>query len=369
MNIKKAKEDIKNTVRAYLNKNAYGQYSIPSIRQRPMLLMGPPGIGKTQIMQQIAQECNIGLVAYTITHHTRQSAVGLPFIKEKTFDGKSYSVTEYTMSEIIYSIYQYMEESGKKEGILFIDEIHCVSETLAPTMLQFLQCKTFGNQAIPEGWIIVAAGNPPEYNRSVHDFDFVTLDRVRKIDIEADLDVFKGYARAKHLHPFILSYLELRPQNFYRTENDVDGIQFVTARGWEDLSSLIYTYEELSIKVDEDVIHQFIQHEDIAKDVATYYDLYQKYRDNYDISRTLGTRHRAALGMSEVSDALIVIVSEETGAISVAKDGKLNLRLTVNSLNSILCDELLSEQETKKNSAMDTLMSLFRRNGHEQESK
>ena len=59
MNIKKAKEDIKNTVRAYLKKNDYGQYSIPSIRQRPMLLMGPPGIGKTQIMQQIAQECNI----------------------------------------------------------------------------------------------------------------------------------------------------------------------------------------------------------------------------------------------------------------------------------------------------------------------
>ena len=283
MNIKK-EEDIKNTVRAYLKKDNYGQYAIPSIRQRPVLLMGPPGIGKTQIMQQIAQECNIGLVAYTITHHTRQSAVGLPFIKEKTFDGKSYSVTEYTMSEIIYSIYQYMEESGKKEGILFIDEINCVSETLAPTMLQFLQCKTFGNQAVPEGWIIVAAGNPPEYNRSVHDFDFVTLDRVRKINLEADLDVFKGYARARHLHPFILSYLELRPQNFYRTENDVDGIQFVTARGWEDLSSLIQTYEDLSIKVDEDIIHQFIQHEDIAKDVAAYYDLYQKYRDNYDIS-------------------------------------------------------------------------------------
>ena len=49
MNIKKAKEDIKNTVRAYLKKDNYGQYAIPSIRQRPVLLMGPPGIGKTQI--------------------------------------------------------------------------------------------------------------------------------------------------------------------------------------------------------------------------------------------------------------------------------------------------------------------------------
>ena len=287
MNIKKAKEDIKNTVRAYLDKDEFGQYRIPEIRQRPILLMGPPGIGKTQIMQQIARECDIGLIAYTITHHTRQSAVGLPFIKEEVFDGVTHSVTEYTMSEIISSIYRYMEETGKTEGILFIDEINCVSETLAPTMLQFLQCKTFGNQAVPKGWIITAAGNPPEYNKSVRDFDFVTLDRVRKIDIEADLEAFRSYARTRHIHPFILSYLELRPQNFYRTENDVDGMQFVTARGWEDLSYVIRSYESLSIPVDEDLIHQFLQHEDIAKDVAAYYDLYQKYRDEYDISRIL----------------------------------------------------------------------------------
>jgi len=77
MNIKQAKEEIKHTVMAYLAKDAQGEYRIPAIRQRPILLMGPPGIGKTQIMEQIAAECKIGLVAYTITHHTRQSAVGL----------------------------------------------------------------------------------------------------------------------------------------------------------------------------------------------------------------------------------------------------------------------------------------------------
>ena len=89
MDIKRAKQEIKDSVEAYLNKNEYGEYRIPALRQRPILLMGPPGIGKTQIMEQIAKECGIGLVAYTITHHTRQSAVGLPFIKEKTYgDGK-----------------------------------------------------------------------------------------------------------------------------------------------------------------------------------------------------------------------------------------------------------------------------------------
>lgn len=287
MNIKQAKEEIKHTVQAYLSKDAFGEYKIPAVRQRPVLLIGPPGIGKTQIMEQIARECEIGLVAYTITHHTRQSAVGLPFIKEEQYDGKTYSVTEYTMSEIIASVYRKIEEGGRKEGILFIDEINCVSETLAPTMLQFLQCKTFGNQAVPEGWIIAAAGNPPEYNKSVRDFDMVTLDRVRCMNIEADLGVWKEYAREKRLNSAILSYLELRPKNFYRVEADVDGLQFVTARGWEDLGNLMDVYEELGIPVDEEIIHEFLRHEDVAEDVSAYFDLYKKYQDDYGIAEIL----------------------------------------------------------------------------------
>lgn len=287
MNIRQAKEEIKNTVRAYLSRDEDGNYRIPVIRQRPILLMGPPGVGKTQIMEQIARECRIGLVAYTITHHTRQSAVGLPLIEKQEFGGKTYSVTEYTMSEIIASVYRQMKETGLTEGILFIDEINCVSETLAPTMLQFLQCKTFGSQAVPEGWIIVAAGNPPEYNKSVRDFDMVTLDRVRRMDIEADFSVWKEYAREHGLQDSILTYLELRPQNFYRVENDVDGIRFVTARGWEDLSSLMDAYGELGIPVTEEVICQFVSHREIAMDVAAYVDLYRKYEDDYGIMEIL----------------------------------------------------------------------------------
>ena len=95
MNIKRAKEEIEHTVKAYLAKDALGEYAIPAIRQRPILLMGPPGIGKTQVMEQAARECGVALVAYTITHHTRQSAVGLPFIRQRNYGGRDVSVTEY----------------------------------------------------------------------------------------------------------------------------------------------------------------------------------------------------------------------------------------------------------------------------------
>ena len=191
------------------------------------------------------------------------------------------------MSEIIASVYRCIRDEGKKEGILFIDEINCVSETLTPAMLQFLQCKTFGNRAVPQGWIIVAAGNPPEYNRSVRSFDMVTLDRVRLIEVEAELDIWLNYAADKHIHGVITSYLQLRKNNFYRIETDVDGLRYVTARGWEDLSALMQVYEELDIPVTEEVVREYLRLPDVAEDFAAYYDLYRKYRDDYGIHEIL----------------------------------------------------------------------------------
>ena len=287
MNIKQAKQEIANTLKAYLTRDELGNYLIPAVRQRPVLLMGPPGIGKTQIMEQIAAEEGVGLVAYTITHHTRQSAIGLPFIEKRTYGGEEFSVTEYTMSEILASVYQLMEKTGLKEGILFLDEINCVSETLSPMMLQFLQCKTFGNQRLPEGWLIVAAGNPPEYNKSVRDFDVVTLDRVKRIDVEEDFAVWKEYAYRKGLHGAVISYLDIKKDNFYRIETTVDGLQFATARGWEDLSELIIAYEKLGLRVDREVVGQYIQLPRVAKDFANYLELYYKYQRTYHVEDIL----------------------------------------------------------------------------------
>ena len=163
------------------------------------------------------------------------------------------------MSEIIASVYECMERTGKKEGILFLDEINCVSETLAPTMLQFLQNKTFGNHKVPDGWLIVAAGNPSRYNKSVREFDIATLDRVRKIEIEVELDVWMEYAWKCQIHGAVLSYLSIRKDNFYLVENTVDGKFFVTARGWEDLSEILKSYEEMGISVTEKLVIQFLQ--------------------------------------------------------------------------------------------------------------
>ena len=287
MNIREAKEQIRIAMTAYLAKNEYGEYEIPMERQRPVFLMGPPGIGKTAIMEQLARELDVAFVSYSMTHHTRQSALGLPYIAKKTYGGREFSVSEYTMSEIIAAVYDAMEATGKREGILFLDEINCVSETLAPAMLQFLQFKVFGRHRVPEGWIVVTAGNPPEYNRSVREFDIVTWDRLKRIDAEPDYDAWKEYAYLSGVHPSVLSYLEGKKEDFYRVESTAGGKSFVTARGWSDLSDMIRLFEENGMPVDESLVSQYLQNPRIARDFAVYYDLFNKYRSDYQVDAIL----------------------------------------------------------------------------------
>ncbi len=284
MNIQDAKQEIIHTILAYTAKNAWGEYAIPALRQRPLLLIGPPGIGKTAVMEQAARACGVGFVSYTMTHHTRQSAVGLPFIERKQYQGQEFAVTEYTMSEIIASVFDCIENSGCKEGLLFLDEINCVSETLAPAMLQFLQNKVFGSHRLPDGWVLAAAGNPPEYNKSVREFDIATLDRLKYIEVKADYEVWRSYALEMNIHGAILAYLDTHPEYFYILKQDYKSRSFVTARGWEDLSCLLLQYEALNLPVNADLMKQYLHADDLANDFSGYYHLYLTRKKTLPVS-------------------------------------------------------------------------------------
>ena len=287
MDIASAKQQIKNTVQIYLQKDALGRYRLPLVHQRPIFLLGAPGLGKTAIMQQVADEMGLGLVSYSMTHHTRQSALGLPVIVEKEYGGKHYQVSEYTMSEIIASVYDCMRTTGKTQGILFLDEINCVSETLSPAMLLFLQYKVFGGHQIPEGWVVVTAGNPPRFNKSVREFDAATRDRLKVIEVEPSYEAWKAYALEHGVSRSVISYLDIRPEDFYKVETTVDGLTVVTPRAWEDLSEILQYHEELGLAVSEELTTQYLQNKQVARDFAIYYELYQKYRQAYNIDAIL----------------------------------------------------------------------------------
>ena len=98
------------------------------------------------------------------------------------------------------------------------------------------------------------------------------------------------YACRQEVHEAVLSYLRIKKENFYTVENTVDGKFFVTARGWEDLSEILKSYEEFQIPVTESLVSQYLQKEETARDFAAYYQLYRKYGTDYGISEMLEGR-------------------------------------------------------------------------------
>ena len=265
--VSEAKNEIKKGIRAYYVKDKEGNYIIDMVNRLPFYLEGAPGIGKTEIVRQIATELGIGFVSFSVTHHTRNSMIGLPVIRDLE-NGDKY--TEYTMSEIIASVVR-EQEKGYGQGILLLDEFNCVSETIMPIMLAFLQTRNIGLYRLPEDWVIVLCGNPTEYNNQAKKFTPAILDRVRKLDIEPDGDCFLQYAQEKGFNSLVVNFLKMNGSDLYNVKIEKNSSEVVTVRGWENLSRTIDAYVATGEKLSYKTVLQFIKSPDIATRFYKYY--------------------------------------------------------------------------------------------------
>lgn len=283
--IKEAKKAIKDGIQVYLLKDKDDNYIMNEVNRLPFYLEGSPGIGKTEIVRQIANELGIGYVSFSLTHHTRNTLLGLPVIKDLE-NGK---YTEYTMSEIIAKVLE-AYQAGAKEGVLLLDEFTCVSDSILPAMLAFLQTKNIGAHHLPEGWVIVLCGNPPEYNKNARRFDAAILDRVRRISIQFDPQVFVEYAQEKDFHVNVTEYLRLNPGSVYSCNMSKNAESLVTCRGWENLSHTIKGMEAVGVDIDHHMVKQFIKDERIAIEFLKFYRLNRVGLTEKDISDILAGR-------------------------------------------------------------------------------
>lgn len=167
--------------------------------------------------------------------------------------------------------------------------------------------------------MVVTAGNPSEFNRSTHDFDVATWDRLKRIDVDPDYSAWKAYALATRVHPAITSYLDVEKDDFYHIETTLDGKQFVTARGWDDLSRVMRAYESRGIPVTERLIAQYVQDPRTSKRFAMYYDLFKKYRADYHVDAILAgrsSRRRVERAKAAAFDERLALVGLLVSAIS-----------------------------------------------------
>ena len=96
-----------------------------------------------------------------------------------------------------------------------------------------------------------------------------TLDRVRKIEVLPELSVWLSYAEKNQIHSAVTTYLMAHSDHFYSVSQEADEKRFVTARGWEDLSAVLKSYEILHFPVDEALIGQYLQEEKTAEEFSS----------------------------------------------------------------------------------------------------
>ena len=256
-----------------------------------VLLIGSPGSGKSMLARRLPsilpdmtrQESLQTTEVYSVAGMTDPAH---PLVTQRPFRSPHHTASPVSLSGG-GTVPRPGEISLAHNGILFLDEINCVSETLSPAMLLFLQYKVFGGHQIPEGWVVVTAGNPPRFNKSVREFDAATRDRLKVIEVEPSYEAWKAYALEHGVSRSVISYLDIRPEDFYKVETTVDGLTVVTPRAWEDLSEILQYHEELGLAVGEELTTQYLQNKQVARDFAIYYELYQKYRQAYNIDAIL----------------------------------------------------------------------------------
>jgi hypothetical protein len=113
------------------------------------------------------------------------------------------------------------------------------------------------------------------------------LDRLMRIDVEPDLQVWQEYAAAHGVHPAVTTYLDAKPGSFYKVRAAARGSKIVTSRGWEDLSRMLQAYEAEGMVPPAALPGRYLQDPEVSEDFGVYYELFRKYEDDYKVTDIL----------------------------------------------------------------------------------
>lgn len=274
-----AKKELKNILNQYFQTDEKnGKFLVDKWQTLPLMLLGPAGVGKTQMVESVAREMNLGYVSYSLVHHTRQTLMGLPVIIDFSYEGNQVKDTEYTLSEVIGSVMKQVE-NGHKTGILLLDEANTAPESIQPMLLSFLQTKVLGSSKLPEGWAIVLCGNPPKsiYNKNAKAWDGALMDRLRVIELDINNKEYLNYVYENSFHPAVKYYLTTCLADAYVCEEGESGLNLITYRTWENLSKALYDYERLGFEVTPVMLNEYIK---VDRIVLAFYEIYQYSRLN-----------------------------------------------------------------------------------------
>lgn len=249
------------------------QFADPVLRRRATMLWGTRGVGKSSIVAQVAAQHGVPLVDLRLTT-----------IEPVDIRGAIYA--DEVQGKTVWFPPEFLPGADQPAGILFLDELTAADQRLQISAYSLILDRKVGHYRLPEGWLVVAAGNASFHGAVSHDMGTALADRLFHFNVQTVIDAFLDHALANRFAPEVMAYLRVRPDRLDDTQAQLAADHLVGAspRGWEDVSNV------LKSGLSETARRLFVQGRIGAANAAEFFGVLRELQSATDVVRLLAAK-------------------------------------------------------------------------------
>jgi hypothetical protein len=249
------------------------QFACRSLRHRATMLWGARGVGKSSVVRQVAQHHHVPLVDLRLTT-----------IEPVDIRGAVYA--DDVAGRTVWFPPEFLPGADQLEGILFLDELTAADQRLQISAYSLILDRRVGNYVLPDGWMVVAAGNASFHGAVCHDMGTALADRMFHFNVQTVIEAFLDHAAALGFAPEVMAYLKVRPDKLDDTQAQLAADHLVGAspRGWEDVSRVLQS------GLPEPAQRLFVQGRIGAANAAEFFGVLREIQAGVDVLKLLAAQ-------------------------------------------------------------------------------
>ncbi len=196
----------------------------------PVMIWGPPGVGKSQIISQVAEKHDVPLIDIRLSQMEPSDLRGIPF--------RNGEMVEWAIPAMLPNA-----ERHGAEGILFLDEITSAPPSVSAAAYQLILDRCLGEYHIPDGWAIFAAGNRQGDRGVTYTMPAPLANRFSHFEFEVNVDDWVAWAYRNDIDDRIIAFVRFRPELLFEFDPAHNPVAFPSPRSWEFAHRALQKFE------------------------------------------------------------------------------------------------------------------------------
>lgn len=197
----------------------------------PVMLWGAPGVGKSQMIAQVASNESVPVIDVRLSQMEPSDLRGIPF---RVDDSVEWAVPAMLPDS---------ERHGPK-GVLFLDEITSAAPSVSAAAYQLILDRRLGHYRVPDGWAIFAAGNRQGDRGVTYTMPAPLANRFSHYEVDINLDDWAAWAYAHGIDDRVIGFLRFRPELLFDFDPAHNPVAFPSPRSWEFAHRALQKFED-----------------------------------------------------------------------------------------------------------------------------